>query len=604
MSVLPHTFSRKQLVLLMLLSVTLVFVYLRPFNSQQHPFIAGDGLGYYSYLPATFIYNDKNYEFAWFNEVHNRYYVHSVFENPEDNLLVKYKDRRINKYYQGLSFLWLPFFGAAHVFALVADFPADGFSAPYQVAIGLSSLLYLLLGLVVLEKLLFSLFRNVFVSILVPCVLFSGTHLFPFAVNVNSLAHVYSFSLVVVFVYLLQRIRANGTVAVSNLLLLLLVLALIIAIRPLDGLIVLAVPAFVSRRNLQFKSGGFNFSAFVFLFLFVALLVYQFRIMWIQTGSLLPYTYTDEKFYFERSRFWEALFSYHMGLFVYVPVFLVAFAGIPFLNKKMRIWLPMLFLVAVFIYASWWFWPITKRGLIDFYVLPAVFLAAALDRFKKTGSKWLAIVLMTVCIAYYQLKHYQMHVGALDEWRNTGEIYWRNFFRLNKAYVFPVHPSSVLADDFCEEDFNTFAKDLHLDSTSAYEGRASLLLDPQNYISKLLTCGYPAYFNRSGEKKIRLSFAIRADDSLSNIHLLLQFKDKNDGKIKEAAFYINEGELRSGQWDYRESGYEVSTEDTLNRAEVSHVDVLAWNVKAKSNIYLDRVKLHYFLTDRSFETDK
>jgi hypothetical protein len=92
------------------LSIIAVFFYVRPLNSDYHKFIAGDGFGYYSYLPAKFIFNDPNYDFKWFNKAHDANYVYSAFPNPEQNLLVEYGNKKINKYYQGLSFIWMPFF--------------------------------------------------------------------------------------------------------------------------------------------------------------------------------------------------------------------------------------------------------------------------------------------------------------------------------------------------------------------------------------------------------------------------------------------------------------------------------------------------------------
>ena len=78
------------------LTVMLSFVCMRPLKSPWHPFIAGDGLGYYSYLPAKFIHNDPQLDFKWFNRVHNANYIYSAFDNPEDNLLVAYGNKRIN----------------------------------------------------------------------------------------------------------------------------------------------------------------------------------------------------------------------------------------------------------------------------------------------------------------------------------------------------------------------------------------------------------------------------------------------------------------------------------------------------------------------------
>src|SRR5690349_17151744 len=115
-----------------LVSVLCTFLAIRPLNAPWAPFIAGDGLSYYSFLPAEFIYGDHNHEYKWFKKAHNDNYVYSAFPDPDDNLLVEYKGRKINKTYPGMSFLWMPFFFMGHGVALLTDYPDDGFSAPYQ----------------------------------------------------------------------------------------------------------------------------------------------------------------------------------------------------------------------------------------------------------------------------------------------------------------------------------------------------------------------------------------------------------------------------------------------------------------------------------------
>ena len=156
------------------LSIAATLFYFRQLNSPWFPIIGGDGIGYYSYLPARYIYHDTNYDFKWFNKAYNDNYI-GGFANPEDNFMVQYKDKRINKYYPGLSLLWTPFFFIAHVIAEPLGYIADGYSLPYQVAIAIASLCYLFLGLYYLRKLLQKLFRNELVSVLIPITIFYGT---------------------------------------------------------------------------------------------------------------------------------------------------------------------------------------------------------------------------------------------------------------------------------------------------------------------------------------------------------------------------------------------------------------------------------------------
>ena len=172
-----------------LISIILAFLFFRPLNSPWHKFIAGDGFGYYSYLPATYIYKDTDYSFKWFNKIYKANYVYESFPNPEDNFLVAYNNKRINKYYQGLSYIWLPFFGAAHLVAKFFNYPADGFSQPYQLFIGFASIFYLIIGLVYLRKIIYKLFQNNLASTLTPIAIFYGTYLYYYSINLNSQSH-------------------------------------------------------------------------------------------------------------------------------------------------------------------------------------------------------------------------------------------------------------------------------------------------------------------------------------------------------------------------------------------------------------------------------
>ena len=138
------------------ITMFLIFFCFRPLNSPSYRIIVADGLGYYSYLPAKFIYNDVNLEFKWFDEVFKANYDDHLFEKPTQNFLVKYKDRMINLYYPGQSLFQLPFFFLGHISARLFNYPADGYSAPYQVAMGISGIFYTLLGLLFCSKLIFN----------------------------------------------------------------------------------------------------------------------------------------------------------------------------------------------------------------------------------------------------------------------------------------------------------------------------------------------------------------------------------------------------------------------------------------------------------------
>lgn len=589
-----------------LLSVLIVFFYVRPINSPWHMFIAGDGLGYYSYLPAKFIYNDKDYDFKWFNKAHNANYIYSAFENPEQNLLVEYGDKKINKYYQGLSYIWLPFFVVGHIAAKILDYPADGFSQPYQFAIGLASLFYLFLGLIFLRKLIQKLFNNSLAALCVPVAIYYGTHLFTYAISANSLAHAYSFTFLTLFLYFLVSFFKEPEERKRSFLLGLLCLIISGCIRPLNVLIVLTIPAFVPPGFFKEKwfTGKFGIADTLIVLAALGAVYHQLSITYVQTNSLIAYTYTDEKFYFGKARFFDALMSYHIGLFVYVPVILLSLFGIPFLPKRQRVLLPLFFFFIVYLYSAWWYWPILKRALIDFYVLPAIFLGALIASIERYRWKWGLLSFTGITLVYFQFKTMQMNNGILSEYTTYKEVYWRNFFRTSKANMFLVPPSTIVKEEIHNEDFENDNFKGKTTTEKKYSGSHALSLGPENYICKTAEYSFPKLFKEDGGKMIRYSFNVYCSKGIKSVHAFAHFQDSTGKTFLEIPFYINEDYIQTDKWDYKEFGYEITDSITLNERTVSKIVFTIWNVEGKEKMYVDDAKVEFLLTNRDFETIK
>jgi len=589
-----------------LLMVCVVFLYVRPLNSPWHPFIAGDGLGYYAYLPAKFIHNDPNLDFKWFNRVYNENYVYSTFENPEDNLLVAYKDKRINKYYQGLSYIWMPFFIVAHVVAKVFHFTPDGFSKPYQYFIGLASLFYLLAGLYFLRRLLLRLFKSQWVAIVVPFLFFYGTHLFTYAVFANTLSHAYSFTFCVGFLYYTVRFFQEPGKKTQSLILALLFLIISACIRPLNVLIVLTIPAFMPLSFIKNRIvlEKLRLSHYIFILLGLGAIAYQLWLTHIQTGSFFAYTYTDEKFNFLDARFIDALFSYHMGLFVYVPLILLSVFGVFFVNKRLAVLLGLFFLGMVFVYSSWWYWPICKRALIDFYAIPAILLAGLLASISKRSLRFIFLSISLLCIIFFQFKAYQISNGILDEYITYKEVFWKNFFATEKMHQFLVPPKSILEKETHKEGFEQGAFVGNRTNSKSSEGKWSLLLDSTNYICTVSELPFPETFTKPGPKKIKFSFEMYAEPGVNMVHAFLDFLDNEGKSILQIPFYINDDYIHPMRWELKEFGYEIVGDDVLNAQTVAKMRFTIWNVEAKKKVFIDAATVDFILTDRYFETLK
>ena len=589
-----------------LIALVLVALWMRPLNSPWHPFIAGDGLGYYAYLPAKFIHNDPQLDFKWFNRVYNANYVYSSFENPEDNLLVQYGDKKINKYYQGLSYIWFPFFAAGHVCAKVLHYTPDGFSRPYQVFIGIGSLFYILLGLFFLNRLLLALFKNPLAATTVPFFIFFGTPLFTYAVFANTLSHSYSFTFICGFLYFLQRFLYEPRQKSLNLILLSFFFIITICIRPLSGIVLFMVPAFLPPGFWKGRTVFERIRLPHILVMVIALgaLCWQLWLTWIQTGSVLAYTYTDERFIFTDNRFFDALWSYHMGLLWYVPLVFFSLVCAFFIQRRLGLILLLFFLGLIFLYSSWWYWNIVKRAIIDFYAIPAIFLAGVLSRVSNKRTKLVLLGIMAFMTLFFQFKYMQQRYGILDEFMTHRELYWRHFFRTQKANIFPVPPQSILSQEKHREDFETKKDSLNISPEQAAQGKSALLLDKDNYIVSLGPYNYPKFYYTQQRKKIRLSFQLYATAPLPAVHAFLVFKDAKGNKVSEVPFYVNEDHIFPGEWDQKEFGYDVMDEKLFSPQNIATVEVMIWNVNPREKLFVDDLELDFLVTDNRFETIK
>lgn len=591
-----------------LFSVILVFFITRPLNSDYHKFIAGDGFGYYAYLPAKFIHNDPHYDFKWFNRVHNNNYMYSAFEDPLDNFMVPYGHKKINKYYQGLSLLWTPFFIGSHLVAKIGHYTPDGFSKPYQLGIGIASLCYLLLGLFYLRKLLYEMFKNEIIAVLIPVFIFYGTRLFYFGINMNSESHVYSFTFITLFIYSSYLFFTRSQSQLKYLLLSVLFLTIVVCIRPINLLCVIIPFAFFQKNKIQLKTlfKGFGLIHLSILLITLAFLINQFQIAYIQTGTLFPYTYTDEKFYFSSPHLNDVLISYRSGWFIYVPVALISLIGLLFLKNTLQkiILLSFMFLM-LYLFSSWWFWPIVSRVMIDFHAVLAIGLAAL--GIKLFQNQKLKILFLTLCIlstGYYQLKSMQLHNGILAENYTYKEIFWRNFFRTHKGNMFLVPPESILKQVNYAEDFeDSSISETHLSSTS-HDGKRALKLNQKNPFTPPLEYQWPLIFNEPGIKKVRLSFWSKFSADLPSADVYLKFLDKDKQLVFETVFYINEAHIQKEVWDYKEFGYQIAEEDLKGKKPVFYVSWFIWNTHKKGQVTIDEMKTDFLLTNKDFEVFK
>lgn len=398
--------------------------------------IGSDGKGYYAYLPAVFIYDDLN--FGFFDKIEKEKYY-------DGNTYFEYRigagDYIINKYYCGTAVAQTPFFLTAHGLSHVFGYDVDGYSKLYAIFVSISALFYLFIGLLYLNSTLKTYEIKDKHRALVVAVTVFGTNLFYYTTVEPSVSHIYSFGFISMFVYYSRQyfLGLKGKYVVV----LFLFLGLIVLIRPVNGLIVFAIP-FLAGDFKTLKQGVFRaFQNWKFLLIgilgFAAILSVQFIIYKVSADQWMVYSYGKERFNFLEPHFLDVLFSYRKGLFLYTPVYLVALAGLYFLWKKARFafytWIAF-FVLITYIFSSWWMWyyggSFSSRVYVEFLPLFMILLALALKGIRKkvvSRSFITVLCLLTIIcqIQTYQYRYYQIHWSEMNS-----KKYWDNFLRIDK----------------------------------------------------------------------------------------------------------------------------------------------------------------------------
>lgn len=396
--------------------------------------VKSDGKGYYAYLPAIFIYNDLN--FSFFDSVEKKH--------PNPILFYDYRaecyGKTSNKYFVGTAVAIAPFFLIAHFTSSIFGFESDGYSKIYLIMISIAALFYLWLGLFYLKKLLCCYSSNQTLINLSLIVIVFSTNLYYYSVSEPSMSHIYSFSFITTFLFYSKKYfekPSTGLIFILSIL-----LGIIVLIRPVNGLIILALP-FVSGDLKVFKT-GMNFllgkysQLVLSIFIFVSIVSIQFFIYKIQTGHFFIDTYVGETFNWLSPHPIDFLFSYKKGLFVYTPILLICLFGLIILFKQNRYrFYSILFFLVVLIYvlSAWWSWwyggSFGTRVIVEYYSIFVLLLLILMERINQSKLKFVLYSMLFIAIVVsqiqtYQYRYYHIHWEKMDK-----EHFWNSFLRID-----------------------------------------------------------------------------------------------------------------------------------------------------------------------------
>ncbi len=425
-------------IVLIIIGISVFFTFLRhKYWNNEDKIIAWDVISYYAYLPATFIYQDVSLTFT-----DNYKGKHKFIFWPE----TAPNGKKVIKTSMGLSFLYMPFFLLGHVVALITNYDAGGYSAPYKFFLQFGSFFYLLIGLFFLRKVLLNYFSEEVAAVSM-LLIFFATNLFYYSAYEPTMPHVYNFSLFAVFIFLTLKWYETPNYKYSVLLGLL--SGLIILTRPSNILIILFFIFWDIKNSEDLKTRFKTFYANLPKLILMAVMAF---LVWIpqllywkmQTGQFLYFSYGDESFFFNDPQIINGLFSYRKGWLLYAPVMFFALLGIFFLKGKLRAFFYPILIFTIFniyVILSWWSWwyggSYGLRAFIDSYALLIIPLAAFIDYFYTVMKKRaVVLIIATLFIFHGVFQTFQYYYGAIHWDSMTKEAYWDSFGHLHPSAKF------------------------------------------------------------------------------------------------------------------------------------------------------------------------
>ena len=404
-------------------------------ENWQYNVVTSDGRGYYAFLPAVFVFQDDEYEQVKKAELAN--FVHwgnqnYIYETEEG--------RRYNKCFPGVALVQSPAFLTGLLASHLAGQETTGYSDISLIFVIINGWIFGLLGLWLMFRNMRFFTQDEFALRSAHFAIAFATFLFFYLTAAPSFSHVYSFAILNLFVFLVLRIREQAKA--KFFLFLGLTLGLIFIIRPTNVLVVFFIIfLFGSKaaviqffRELFFRYGR-NFLLGTIGF---ALVVSILPLLWYwQSGHWVLWSYDGEGFYFNNPQFLKALFSYHTGIFIHMPLLFIAFVFVfKLFNKSSWLatsWLAY-FVLLTYIISSWWSYDygsaLGNRAFSEHMFIFAIPLAMGLEKFKM---KWLIGAGLFLFTGYTVMRTYQHIAGIFPTQRFTQETFWRSMFDLKKT---------------------------------------------------------------------------------------------------------------------------------------------------------------------------
>lgn len=570
-------------------------------NTQTEATISWDVTGYYLYLPAIFIYGDAT-QLEFMQDILDEYqpspHMDQAFKHESGNYIFKYS--------AGMALAYSPAFFAAWLFASLTDYPADGFSRPFQFALSQWSLLIAFLGLFYLRRFLRLFFSDLSVGLSLVAIVFGSNYL-SYASTNGAMTHNYLFTIYALLLWNTHLFYLKPTMVRAVAIGLLCGFATII--RPTE-LITVLIPLlwglhlplthFLKDRGAFLLKNSLKICAAVLGFLIIGSLQ---LIYWkTMSGDWLVYTYEDQGFSWLQPKIWKGFFSSRAGWLLYSPMMALALVGLFFLRKQQRKLFGLCLLMAVLIiyitfsWDIWWYGgSLGQRALVQSYAIFSIPMAAFFTVVgRKRYRQWIFLPVLMFFSLYNIYWFHQSHRGGLFAAEQMNSSYfWSVLGRFSvdedtiklldtndKVHREFDNPRLVLLHDF--DEMTTVDCQM-----APIDGSGSLCLPPGETQSPVFFVdGVPA----AGELAVRTSALFQIKDkewdywkqSLFVVHF---FNDEDIIRSRQIRIqrFLNPGQMRELYFDIN-----------VPHRNFNRVGVQIVNPGSAHPLIVDNLKVYYF----------
>ena len=455
------------------------FILLLVFSNIPLLTLSWDTMGYHVYWSQLLVHHDIHiYNLDFYKNIEETYQNTSTlyqFVGTQSGAF-------ITKYPYGWALLNAPFILLGHLYAVVFNYPIDGFSIPYQIAALCSSLFYTSLGILWFRKVLLHFFSDKWTACILIAVLL-GTNYLSINYQGVGMVHVYLFALYAAL--LLQTIRFHQTYQLKNGLLIGLIIGLMVATRPTE-IVAIFIPLLwgVSSISTLLERIKFIFSKHLkiyFLAIVIAFLcIFPQLLYWkVTTGSWLFYSYNNagEGLDLLAPHTHHFLLSFRKGWWIYTPIMFFATIGFYQIYQKNKaiFWaLFSYFILNLYLVSSWTTWwyaaSFSQRAIEQSYPIMGI----ALGYFMVTQVKWKkpVFILISILIAFNLFQTYQYHYRILPLDRITKDYYLSVFGQVKPPSEAQLKLLSIDRDQqtFTNEEEYVKLKTIH------YKGEKPLMM--------------------------------------------------------------------------------------------------------------------------------